>query len=191
MRRMMTLTFALALVASSSMAAKLEAPAKAEAQSKTAQSAAAYRMGGSCARPIYVVPELAECAIEGRWVSTGTFHHGDVIFWGAQTSGGYEFNFYAGVVQLVDSGRYVISVETPVASDCGMHNWVTLKINGVSVHVAESFGGTRISRNLFTYTKTDGETDTVSVVFTSGPGEVGDAGAFAQGAVLRIQKDPL
>jgi hypothetical protein len=185
MRRMMSLSFALALVANIAVAAQKVSTERKAVATSTKTAAAARFHGGSCARPIYIVPELDACAIEGRWTSSGTFHHGETIYWGNQTAGGYEFAFGNGVVELVDAARYVISVETPVASDCGMHNFATLKINGVAVHVAESYGGTRILRNLFTYVKADGETDVVSVVFTSD----GDGGAYAAGAVLRIQKD--
>jgi len=146
-----------------------------------------------CPRPIVLQPELAECAVEGRWPLVGTYHSGDgAFYWGAQVggfneAGGNEFNYADGAVSIVDGGHYVISVETPVASDCGMHNFVTLKINGVAVSVAESYGGTRIVRNLFVYEKNDPETatDFITVEFTA----PGDGGAFAQGAVLRISKD--
>lgn len=157
---------------------------------RRAPLAATFHRCCACARPIYVVPELDACAIEGRWTSSGTFHHGDTIYWGAQQSGGSEFAFSAGVVTLVDPGIYTIALETPVASDCGMYNRVELRINGATVHTALGYGGTRILRNLYTYVKTDGENEVVSAIFLAGPeGQAGDGGAFATGAVLKISKD--
>jgi hypothetical protein len=123
-----------------------------------------------------------------RWVATcEPQHHGESIAWTSQSEGIDDgVADWAGGAEITISqpGEYVINVTVPVASDCGLYNWSTLKINGTAVHSAKSLGGLRTLRNLYTLTKVGTSADVVTVGFTTD----GDGGGYTKGAVITIEK---
>jgi hypothetical protein len=123
-----------------------------------------------------------------RWRATGPAQHsGEAVAWTVQTvgvdSGVADWGGGAELV-ITQPGEYVISVTTPVNSDCGLYNWSELKINGTVVHSARSLGGQRTLRNLYMLTKVGTSADVVTVGFVTD----NDAGGYTQGATITIEK---
>lgn len=134
--------------------------------------------------------EVASCGTTavGQWHAGGQAQHsGEAIVWTIQTIGvddGVADWDGAAALRLTQPGEYVISVTTPVNSDCGLYNWSTLLVNGTPVHSAKSLGGQRTLRNLYTFVKAGSGTEVLTVGFVTD----NDAGGYTQGATITIEK---
>jgi len=112
--------------------------------------------------------------------------NGNVLNWNViiQEPETPEFNNDNGLIQVVDTGLYLISASLPIQSDCGLTCYVTLKINGALKQTRTSSGGSRTLQFVYLYDKQDNNTDNIEFTF-----HANDQGSFSQNGTLRIEKD--
>ena len=189
MRRMKTVTFALALAVATgtiTTAGPVETATKNRPR-LSRQAVTTILPTQTCgATTIALNSEEPTCnSHNGRWVSVSETGAGSVAYWLPTPLAHSTFNYYQGVVGLPDGGTYLVTTEVPVASDCGVTVTATLKIAGFVVDSQTSPGGNRILRHRFVYVKEDPETATDQIDV-----EIQSAGGYgyAQGIVLDIQR---